>query len=291
MENDAEPQGDGTLEESPSDDSIPLARPAAWTPAPDNAIEIHLMGESRSAAWGDILLFVVLFISLEIGGEFLMVNVHHGLSGTAAGAGAGSDLRMEKALLIPSLVWRAALAVTVIGCIVRRRGGSARSVGMTSRNLALDFLIAIGTALTAGLVISIVMLTLAFVFPAFYAQLQSNGQRIMDKVPRISPAMIALVTLLIGLWEELVFRGFLMPRLRRATGSWAIAVLLSTAVFAALHLIDQVPAALVLVTIMSLMLSLVTIWRRSIVPAVVAHALFDFGMFLQLYYLAGDQWK
>jgi membrane protease YdiL (CAAX protease family) len=103
--------------------------------------------------------------------------------------------------------------------------------------------------------------------------------------------MFALVTLLIGLWEELVFRGFLMPRLRRATGSWAIAVLLSTAVFAALHVIDQVPAALVLVTVLSLMFSLVTIWRRSIVPAVVAHALFDLGVFMTLYYQAGDQWK
>jgi membrane protease YdiL (CAAX protease family) len=291
MENDAEPQGDGSLEESPSDDAIPLARPVAWTPAPYNAFEIHLMGESRSAAWGDILLFLFLFVPLGIGGEILMAKVHHEWSGAAADTDAGSDLRAKKTLLIPSLVWRAALAVTVIGCIVRRRGGSARSVGVTSRNLPLDFLIAIGTALTAGLVISIVMLTLSFLFPAFYAQLQNNGQRIMDQVPRISPAMIALVTLLVGLWEELVFRGFLMPRLRRATGSWATATLLSTAVFAALHLIDQVPAALVLVTIMSLMLSLVTIWRRSIVPAVVAHALFDFGMFLQLYYLAGDRWK
>jgi membrane protease YdiL (CAAX protease family) len=291
MENDAGPQGDGTLKESPSDNAIPLARPVAWTPAPDNAFEFHLMAESRSAAWGDILLFVFLFVALDIGGEFLMVRVHHGWSGAAADPAAGADLRAEKALLIPSLVWRAALAVTVIGCIVRCRGGSARSVGMTSRNVPLDFLIAIGTALTAGLLIAIVMLTLSSLFPAFYAQLQDNGQRIMDRVPRISPAMFALLTLLVGLWEELVFRGFLMPRLRRATGSWTIAVLLSTAVFAVLHLIDQVPATLVLVTILSLMFSLVTIWRRSIVPAVVAHALFDFAMFLQLYYLAGDQWK
>ncbi|MDO8630302.1 MAG: type II CAAX endopeptidase family protein [Phycisphaerales bacterium] len=291
MENDAEPQGEGMLVESPSDNAIPLARPAAWTPAPNNAFEIHLMAESRSAAWGDILLFLFLFVSLDIGGEFLMVSVYHGWSGTAADTGAGSDLRAEKALLIPSLVWRAALAVTVIGCIVRRRGGSARSVGVTSGNLPLDFLIAIGTALAAGLVISIVILTLSFFFPAVYTQLQNNSQRIMDRVPRISPAVIALVTLLVGFWEELVFRGFLMPRLRRATGSWAIAVLLSTAVFAALHMIDQVPAALVLVTVLSLTLSLVTIWRRSIVPAVVAHALLDFAMFLQLYYLAGDQWK
>ena len=260
-------------------------------PAPENISEIHLMGESRYAAWGDILLFVLLFVSLGIGGEYLMVIVHQGWSGAAADPGIGSDLRGKKALLIPSLVWRAAAAVTVIGFIVRRRGGGARSIGVTSGNLPLDFLIAIGTALTAGLVIGIIMLTLAFLFPAFAAQLQSNGQRIIDRVPKISPAMFALVTLLIGFWEELVFRGFLMPRLRRATGSWAIAVLLSTTVFAALHLIDQVPAALVLVTVLSLMFSLVTIWRRSIVPAVVAHALFDFCMFLQLYYLAGDQWK
>lgn len=277
------------LDTPPDDDAIPLAHPVAFPLPPKPAPEIYLMGESRSAAWGDILLFLLLFVAFDAIGGILIVGVYRSLSGTPPAA--MTDPRTEKALLVPMLAWRSTVAVLIVGVIARYRRGSARSVGLTSRNLPIDLLIAFGAAMAAGLIIAIVMSTLAFCFPAFAAQLEENGQRIMDRVPRVDPAAFAFVTLLVGLWEELVFRGFLLPRLRRATGSWTVAVVLSTAVFAALHLIDQVAAALVLVVVLSLMFSLITIWRRSIVPAVIAHALFDFGMFLQLFYLAGDQWK
>jgi len=282
-------KGPESLDVLPGCDAIPLARPVAFAHPAKPAPDIHLMDESRSAAWIDIVIFLFLFISLDTVGGILIVYAHRWLSGAAAVASA--DLRAERALVVPMLAWRAALAVLLVGVIVRHRRGNARSVGVTSGSLLLDFLIALGAAMAAGLVVVAVMSALEICFQSLAAQLEENGRRIMDRVPKGTPVMFALVTLLVGLWEELVFRGFLMPRLRRATGSWAVAVVLSTTVFAVPHLIDQVAAALVPVTVLSLMFSLVTIWRRSIVPAVVAHTLFDFGMFLQLYYLAGDQWK
>ena len=80
----------------------------------------------------------------------------------------------------------------------------------------------------------------------------------------------------VGVYEELLFRGFLMTRLRRGTGSWTVAVLISTSIFTALHAPDQMPVALVPIAILSLVFSMVTVWRRSLIPAVVAHTLFDF---------------
>ena len=81
-----------------------------------------------------------------------------------------------------------------------------------------------------------------------------------------------------------------MTRLRRTTGSWTLAVLISTAVFTGLHAIEQTLPALLLITILSLVFSVVTIWRKSIIPAVVAHALFDFSQFLLMSLTAGDSW-
>ena len=87
-----------------------------------------------------------------------------------------------------------------------------------------------------------------------------------------------------GLSEELLFRGFLMTRLRRATGSWFIAVVVTSAVFTVLHAFEQTRGALITIAVLSVFFSVLTVWRRSIVPAMVAHALFDFSQFLFLQY-------
>ena len=62
-------------------------------------------------------------------------------------------------------------------------------------------------------------------------------------------------------------------------------------VFVALHALSQAPAAMVMIAILSLIMSVVTIWRRSLVPAMVAHTLFDLSQLAGLYYMAGDQWQ
>ena len=183
------------------------------------------------------------------------------------------------------------LAIALVAMFVRFRGGSAGTVGLVFRQWPLEFLIGVGTAIVTGFVVIVITLTLMISFPAFARQMQENGARIVERVPRLTPASFAAMTLLIGLYEELVFRGFLLPRLRRALGSWAVAIVASTLVFSLLHLKDQVAAAMVLVSILSLSFSVVTIWRKSILPAVVAHALFDFAMLLNLSIQAGDRWK
>jgi membrane protease YdiL (CAAX protease family) len=81
-----------------------------------------------------------------------------------------------------------------------------------------------------------------------------------------------------------------MTRLRRLTESWLIAVVLSSIAFTMLHALDQTAAALVPVAILSLIFSVLTIWRRSIVPAIVGHAVFNLTQVVGIYYLAGDQW-
>jgi membrane protease YdiL (CAAX protease family) len=120
--------------------------------------------------------------------------------------------------------------------------------------------------------------------------MDENVERILELIPNMSLLVFGGVALVIGLYEELLFRGFLMPRLRRWTGSWTIAVLISTALFTALHAFDQTTGALVPIGILSLVFSLVTIWRRSIVPAIIGHFLFDWSQFIGLYVIAGDRW-
>ncbi len=291
MDNGIESAGEGSAREQRPDETIPLARPIVNEPATHRLDEILLRNQSRKEAWSDVGLFVLIVVLLSIAGEtWLFTGYRHSL-GVTGELSETARVQIERAVLIPVLGWRTLVVVVVVAAVVRRRGGTAGSVGVTSEKLPANLLIAVGSTVAIAVTMVILVLLLRWCFPSLDRQLEANAGRIMDRVPPYSPATFAGLTLMIGLYEELVFRGFLMPRLRRATGSWAIAVLLSTLVFSSLHLFDQVPAALILVTVMSLILSLVTIWRRSIVPAVVAHALFNFGMFLQLRWAAGDQWQ
>jgi len=82
------------------------------------------------------------------------------------------------------------------------------------------------------------------------------------------------IVLVAGVTEEVVFRGFLLPRFRHVTGSWAIAVLLSVVAFGAGHLYEGALATLQTAGI-GLLLSLVFLLRRHLMPCIVAHVGFN----------------
>ena len=154
----------------------------------------------------------------------------------------------------------------------------------------LDLPIGIVAAAVAYGLTMFTLLTLCLVWPNLPELMEENAEHIFEMVPRLHPMGFAAIAAVIGVYEELVFRGFLMTRLRRATGSWTVAVLVSTAVFTGLHSLDQVSVAVISIAVLSLVFSVVTIWRRSIIPAIVAHTLWNLSQFLYLSATAGDTW-
>lgn len=98
-----------------------------------------------------------------------------------------------------------------------------------------------------------------------------------DSLPQRPPAAIlfiaalpvgvrAALALTAGVVEEAFFRGFLQPR---------VGILLSTLFFALAHLSYGQPFLLVGVSLLSLLYGVLTRLRQTIVPAIVAHAIFD----------------
>jgi membrane protease YdiL (CAAX protease family) len=262
---------------------VPFARPLlpeAITLARPWEHPILLPGMTRKAAWADLALVIILLLGWHV----IMGTLLHAwvvFADLAPGDGEWTP-ELEQQVLFPGLAMRAAGVVFVIWLVVRRRRQSAASVGIPRRGWFVDVLLG-----TAGLFVVYGMLALVFLavmtlWPEAAKQLSENAERLLDVVPPLSPSGFLLLAALIGLYEELFFRGFLMTRLRKATGSWLWAVLISTAVFTALHAGEQTSAALVLIAMLSLSFSILTITRRSIVPAIIAHALFDLSQFLIL---------
>lgn len=302
------------MSETPPDDrpddppyGLPVARPLVMDPTYATAEEARakaaniaflLPNATAKSALLDVLTLIVLVVSLEIA-VTIVLQVILGIDRTAldasqtadgADAAAAEHEPIPAGWLVPMLGLRGLGSILLVAGILYYRRQSARSVGLSRGGVPMECVIGIGACLAAYVSIFTVSAIIANIFPESVDQMQENARRLIGIVPRLSLWGFLGVAVIIGVYEELVFRGFLMTRLRRATRSWTAAVLISTAVFTALHAMDQTPVALVWITILSLIFSLVTIWRRSIVPAIVAHTLFDFTQFVGMALQSGNSW-
>lgn len=275
--------------------SIPLARKidpsAPWPALPPPAHPILLSAQPRRQSILDIAVFVVLFLAFALTGEMIIGLIYREIYSLDFPNDDELNSAIARMALFPAIIWRTIVATALILWLTRRQNLPLQSVGLTRGGFAINLLLGIAAFFAIAIGVIVCTTLVQMLFPRLAQEFEKNADMIMDAVPRVRPPIFFVICLFIGFYEELIFRGFLMPRLRRATNSWLLAVLLSTTVFAALHLKDQAAAASIPIVSLSLTFSVLTIWRRSLVPAMLAHALFDFAMFLTLYYSAGPQWK
>jgi len=99
--------------------------------------------------------------------------------------------------------------------------------------------------------------------------------------------MAAGLTLLVGLAEELLFRGYIISRLDKAGLPGWLCILLSAAIFAAVH----VPGYGLLLALpkigLGIMFAVYFWYRRNLGPLIISHFLIDFSGFV-LAYLTGS---
>lgn len=235
---------------------------------------ILLFESSKLAALADLGLFAVIFIAFALAGEIAVRVLAHYTGGKEA----------LPALFLPLTLYRLLAAVAVTASLLFWRRQSTASVGLEARRVVVNLLLGLVTLVAAFALIYGIFIPLSLLFPELLQQMQQNTSQLEDVLAEFDLLEMVIMMIAVGIYEELVFRGFVMTRLRRVTGSWTIAVVLSSAVFAALHLIDQTPAAVLFVGLLSIVLSLVTIWRRSLLPAIVAHILFNLAQVVGLQY-------
>ncbi len=274
---------------------VPWARPvtwpdgasAPWARAAFDAVERDFTGEatpdpdpmllrsqSRLAAMADCGGVLLIFLMFEIGVTALIAMTK--------GVSVFEDPSQLKPLLLPMMAARAGFYAAGTALLLWLRRQRPACVGVTSQGLALNTLIGFAGA-GAMLGVAVVFDLVSFVlFPEQRDRLDDNADRLKAFVPNLSIGGFALLALFVSVNEELLFRGLLMPRLRRFLGSWWAAVAASTGVFTGLHLFDQEWFVLPMIAVLSVVMSLLTIWRRSLVPAIVVHAGFNFSQFMLL---------
>lgn len=153
--------------------------------------------------------------------------------------------------------------------LILRRRTSSQELGLHRLPTWLDIVIT-PAAFIVYLVISAIILALAQSFLTFidFDQVQNVG---FDGLTQQYEYILAFVTLVIvaPVAEEVLFRGYLLSKLRKHAATW-IAILITSVLFAIVHFAWNVGLD---VFALSIVLCLVTIWTKSLWPAILIHML------------------
>jgi membrane protease YdiL (CAAX protease family) len=185
------------------------------------------------------------------------------------------DVFLLQGLLLLSVVLWFLLGFAGTGAGTEAAAGPGGLAGLFARQLGLRTRapwadLGIGAAAGAAGWVLVVLLMLAVVAIVWAL----GGEEILPtEPPELIPWVVGLPILVraaigvtAGVVEETFFRGFLQPR---------VGVLLSSALFVLAHLSYDQPFMLVGIAALSLLFAWLVRWRRSILPAIVAHAVFD----------------
>lgn len=279
------------LDSSAAEHEIPLARPVFQFPSepivPADPFEIEA---PRRSAWWDMVFFIVALAVCRLTAEIVLGAFVAGVRLATPGTATDPDA-VHRTVVVPVLFISALATVALTWAILRRRRQPWASVGLTRRGWGVGVVMGLVATGAAYLLIGAALMVMTLINPTVMEQMNRNATNLITALPPMSPLTMAILSVTIGFYEELLFRGFLMTRLRRCVGGWVPAVVLSTALFTFLHASVQLGPALVFISLLSLVLSVVTIWRRSLAPAIVAHSAFDFSQFMLLYFSSGESWQ
>lgn len=215
---------------------------------------------SRAGRWAqafEVLFLILLFFPITA----LAVLV----TGGRAAVG-GSFAHLAVALIVRDIA-----LVAVVALFLRRRREPARAIGWTGRRWGREVLLGFGLYFVMLLILSVVVsvLTRAGVparpeLPAAFSP--STG-------PEIALALALVVV--VAITEEILFRGYLLLRLRNVTRSAPAAVVLSSVLFALGHGYEGA-VGMIAVGVLGAFLAVIYLWRGSLVAPIVMHFCQDF---------------
>ncbi len=106
----------------------------------------------------------------------------------------------------------------------------------------------------------------------------------IDVIGAAPPLGVLPLVLFVAIYEEIVFRGILLSRLSVVLRSRMLAVPVGAVLFAVLHY-PQGTLAVLQIFGLGVVLGTIAVKRRNIWPCIVAHALWNGGVFFVVYLL------
>ncbi|QQR42599.1 CPBP family intramembrane metalloprotease [Myxococcus xanthus] len=202
------------------------------------------------------------------------------LGGTGAGAWVATAAEHEKgfSLSMAPLCIRALGMLLLVAVLVWRDGQGPAQVGLAREGWAKELLLGVpvlvatyAVHIAASVPMAAVAVALKLADKEMLAR-KGLATALMDTGLDV-PAFAAIMVLVTG-FEEFVFRGFLVPRLRVVLGRWVPAVLVAALLFSVGHFYEGT-LAVFQTFVMGAWFGFVFWFRGRLLPLVVAHAAFN----------------
>ncbi|GJM24728.1 MAG: hypothetical protein DHS20C16_11430 [Phycisphaerae bacterium] len=243
---------------------------------PPNPMLLESISRSKAAAHLAILVAAYMLMLAVLIAVFRIFN-------------AGDINNAETQSKVAPLGITVAVGLTLVGIAVGlmwHSSCSAASIGFSFSRWRIDCLWGVLVAVISFAAHFMVIGVIYVVWPESIEQMESNPQRVLEMLPPMHPAMLALMMSLGALWEEAIFRGVLVTHLRRMTGTWSTAVLIAGCLFGVLHINIQEAIMAIPLAVLGIIWTLFMLWRRSIVASVVGHTLFNLGQLTMIHYMS-----
>jgi membrane protease YdiL (CAAX protease family) len=248
------------VEARPVADSTTAPAPRSW--------QAQLESLPRRDAVLDFALILFATVLLQYGPQALLL---------ALGA-ARFDVPDDERLILTGKIGELSLAGGLLAYLVLRHRLSPALFGLTTRRPLLQLawgLAGVVCAYVAILALLPLMLLLLSLIPAFSEEI-SQRMEFVTALPAENLSLLAVLLTAVALHEEIVFRALMIPYLRRLTGNWTRAILLSSVLFAALHIPAQGLLGGVQILAVGISLAIVFALSRSLLAVTLAHFGFNF---------------
>lgn len=158
--------------------------------------------------------------------------------------------------------------------LARSTGQRAAALGWRLNDIGTDLVLGVGGAIGMYLCLMMLALVLVLLRPDLLNSTPEAQKAIEASFPPASVASMVLIMGLVALWEEVVFRGFLLTRLYVIVRRWWLTVPIGAALFSVGHGY-QGNLATAVIGVVGVLLGMLFIWRRSLLPAVAFHMTFN----------------
>lgn len=263
MDDPADPQG--------SSFPVVTARPIVAASDGSRARRFDLHRVSTAGAVLDLALALVAVVGAPLAMQTALLLL---LGGDALAAPPSLHL-------ITILKWfEAAVVVALAGFFVHRHRLRPEAFGLQTARLGRQ--VAWAGPVFVGMYVVLVgtgMLLVLWVaaFPEWLPDIRRRTE-FLETMPLDNTAAAVLLLIPVAIHEELLFRGLLIPYLRRIGLGWVGAVTLSTCLFALLHY-QQGWLGIVQIFPVGLLLAVAFVLTRSLTAVMLAHFCFDLLQF------------
>jgi len=213
---------------------------------------------------GHAVAHLVILLSV-----WLFAEISVGITMALSPAANSPWLRMGVSMTLGLLLAAACVFMTVVD---RHK---FVTLGWTTRELGGNIGLGVASVFVLMPLLATLMIVLIRLFPDLLADRLNAQKAIEETFPEMSMGTLIAMSIWVAVWEETVFRGFLLTRLHAIVRHWGVTVFVGAAIFAGMHFYQGI-TAMAMIFVLGLALGGLMVWRKSLVPCIVFHALFDF---------------